>query len=188
MTEGSPVTLISYFLESASGNGNLFEFLLVQVVDNQLVMNWHLSGSTKGNIAFMKTINTLLSLKSIFTLIVLCGSLASFASDKESSVSQVLSARPLRKVVELQWPANRGMNTSRFIVQRSTDGKVYQEIAVIEVRENSNATRTYTYTDDRVVRGKAPVFYRLKVVSRDGQFVYSGVKTVTKERSAEIVY
>ena len=141
-----------------------------------------------GKHTYMKKINSL-SLTGLFSLLVLTISISSFAGGGESPVSLAsFNARPLRKVIDLEWSTNRETNTNHFIVQRSTDGKVYNEIAVIVSGDNSNVTKTYNYTDDRVVRGKAPVFYRLKIVDRDGRYVYSEAKMVIRERMAVLVY
>lgn len=96
------------------------------------------------------------------------------------------NAELTKKVVGLEWSTDRETNANYFILQRSKDGKTFTEIAMIITGDDSHVRKTYQYTDDRSLRGGNAVYYRLKIVDRDGLYVYSAVKTITKEKIAEI--
>lgn len=83
-------------------------------------------------------------------------------------------------VSELQWQTSQEINTSHFVVERSIDGVNYNSIGSVAANGNSHATLNYNYADNQVANLPATVvYYRLKIVDKDGQFAYSKVVTVS---------
>ncbi len=76
----------------------------------------------------------------------------------------------------LNWTVqNQDASSGYFDIERSTDGKNFTKIGT--VASNGLPTGNYSYTDEN--SGLAgTVYYRLKIVDKDGQFVYSEIKTV----------
>ncbi|MBC8033303.1 MAG: hypothetical protein H7Y03_04100 [Chitinophagaceae bacterium] len=107
----------------------------------------------------------------------------------ESPVSLAsFNAKQSSKTTNIEWITTKEVNANLFILQRSTDGKTFTEIAVIVTGEDSKVTKTYKYTDERTPRANATVYYRLKIVNRDGEYVYSEIKTISKDKTATIQY
>ncbi|MGB8191062.1 MAG: FG-GAP-like repeat-containing protein [Chitinophagaceae bacterium] len=73
----------------------------------------------------------------------------------------------------LQWSTTREVMTDHFELQRSTDGRNFTTISNITAAGNSGNIRTYTYKDQP--GGASLYYYRIRIVDRDGNFVYSNI-------------
>lgn len=82
---------------------------------------------------------------------------------KIQSFSAVLKS----KDVSLTWTANED-NVSHYIIQRSTDGKNYSDIAMV-FANNAPGASTYTYKDANVSSSTNIVFYRLQTVDNNSK-------------------
>ena len=76
----------------------------------------------------------------------------------------------------LNWTVqNQDASSGYFDIERSTNGNDFTKIGTVV--SNGMPTGNYSYTDEN--SGLAgTVYYRLKIVDKDGQFVYSEIKTV----------
>ena len=72
---------------------------------------------------------------------------------------------------KLNWVTDSGIDLVNFNVERSEDGNLYTTVG--SVRAKSGIT-SYTYNDDSLNELK-PYYYRLKIFSNSGSFVYSNV-------------
>jgi hypothetical protein len=72
---------------------------------------------------------------------------------------------------ELKWRTSQEMNTSHFVIERSTNGD-WSEIGRVDAAGNSNSDVNYTYNDQNP---ETLTQYRLKMVDIDGRFTYSNV-------------
>ena len=72
-----------------------------------------------------------------------------------------------------QWTTEQEINTSFFIVERSTDGVTFTAIAAIPAAGNSSSQRGYSFTDKLPAAGTN--FYRLKTVDKDNRSKQSNV-------------
>jgi uncharacterized protein Veg len=80
----------------------------------------------------------------------------------------------------LEWQTANEINTSNFVVERSTDGRNFQQIGTVPATGNAGVTNKYSYTDYDVTRqSSSVVYYRLKVVDIDGSYNYSDIVTIT---------
>jgi hypothetical protein len=81
-----------------------------------------------------------------------------------------------QKVI-FNWTTSYEENLSNFVVQRSADGKSFDDRAVIFSDGNTDSRRQYVFTDNisDLDNGlnSGQVYYRLKLVSLDGQTGYS---------------
>jgi hypothetical protein len=86
------------------------------------------------------------------------------------------------KDVIAEWKTAFEQNVSHFEIEVAEGNTDYQGGRFVKIGEvvspgNSNAERTYSYTDNEV--GKTGVrYYRLKIVDRDNTFIYSPVRPV----------
>jgi len=97
------------------------------------------------------------------------------------SVSQLLVPLPVKltgfatscthKGVLLNWETVQETNADFFEIQSSADGTNWTRLTTVAARGNSNAPLQYSYNDEKA-QGK---FYRLKMVDRDGKFIFSSV-------------
>lgn len=86
-----------------------------------------------------------------------------------------------KHTAQLSWKTLSENNTSHFNIERSTDGSSWTmmgSVYTIANNGNSNSPLNYAYNDDiSGINGK--VFYRLKMVDKDGRFVYSNTIALT---------
>ncbi len=87
------------------------------------------------------------------------------------------AARYVRSNVELNWQTATELNNYGFAIERSLDGKMWNEIDFVAGAGNSFSPRSYTYTDllDDALRGVPQLAYRLRQIDRDGTTDYSDI-------------
>ena len=78
--------------------------------------------------------------------------------------------------VRCRWSTYSEANTSRFIIQRSVDGKIFVPIGQTFAAGNSNNLRSYAFTDSAAVEGIS--YYRLQSVDIDERLSYSPIVKV----------
>ena len=78
--------------------------------------------------------------------------------------------------VLLQWNTESELNTSHFEVQKLDRNQVYAKAGGISAKGASSLINHYQFLDQAVEAGI--VYYRLKMVDKDGQFTYSKVIAV----------
>ncbi len=83
------------------------------------------------------------------------------------------------KVAQLQWTTVTEINTKNFVVQRSADGRRFENIGTVNATGNSVQKISYQFTDAAVLsKGVSKIYYRLQMVDKDGKFSYSKVTIV----------
>ena len=76
----------------------------------------------------------------------------------------------------LNWKVSDAVNFNRFVVERSADGRNFNDLAQIRYQDG---TYEYAYTDKN--SGTGTSFYRLRLIDADGQFRYSTVASVQSD-------
>lgn len=79
----------------------------------------------------------------------------------------------------LTWSTTEEVNSDRFEIERSRNGKVWAKIGSVRSNGESSILRNYTYTDDSP--GKGENLYRLRMVDLDGTYAFSAIRTVSVE-------
>ncbi|MCU0423288.1 MAG: T9SS type A sorting domain-containing protein [Bacteroidia bacterium] len=82
--------------------------------------------------------------------------------------------------VILDWQTATEKNNRGFYVQRSADGKTFEEVRFVRGKENTTTTTNYTLTDINPFTQTQVLYYRLKQVDFNGDFTYSPVAIVNK--------
>ncbi|MFP5042901.1 glycosyl hydrolase family 28 protein [Parasediminibacterium sp. JCM 36343] len=77
--------------------------------------------------------------------------------------------------VTLQWGTTNEINMDRFAVERSTDGNSFTSITALHAKNNL-IQNDYSTSDASLFTGT--VYYRLKMVGKDGSFSYSKIVAV----------
>jgi len=94
------------------------------------------------------------------------------------------------KSASLVWTTTTQLNFSHFVIEKSTDGKNFQEAAVLFAEENTTtATTDYKYKDNLQNSSSKVVFYRLKMVDVNEKYSYSDTRMVrlaTDENTVKI--
>ncbi|MDE3183570.1 MAG: T9SS type A sorting domain-containing protein [Bacteroidota bacterium] len=76
----------------------------------------------------------------------------------------------------LNWTVeNQDATSSYFAIERSTNGTNFNQIGTVNATSVSQASYSYT---DNTINLSGTVYYRLKMVDKDGQFAYSDIKSV----------
>ncbi len=71
----------------------------------------------------------------------------------------------------LKWVTASEVNADFFAVERSLDGRVFEEIGKVFATGNSASEQNYSFTDLTPMTGTS--IYRLRMVDKDGRFEYS---------------
>jgi PQQ-dependent dehydrogenase (s-GDH family) len=80
----------------------------------------------------------------------------------------------------LNWITSSEVNTANFEIERSTDGSSYEKIKTVAASGNSTRETNYSYTDNDVAAlSSAVIYYRLKMMDRDGNYAYSNIITIS---------
>ena len=78
--------------------------------------------------------------------------------------------------VDLSWLTGAEINNSFFTIERSSDGRNFEQVFTKPGAGNSTEPLHYSGTDDYPLKGNS--YYRLKQTDFDGRFSYSDIKTI----------
>lgn len=78
--------------------------------------------------------------------------------------------------VDLNWTTQSESNNAFFGIEKSTDARIFNEVARVSGHGNSSSLINYSWTDDSRQQGVA--YYRLKQTDFDGAFEYHDVVSV----------
>ncbi len=130
------------------------------IIWNSTANRWEVSFDVTGFSGFfIKTQLTVLPLK-----------LVSFSAAKHSDCNT------------LKWQTANEVNTKEFLIEKSTDGITFLQIAVKVA--NGNSDNAYQYNDCSTT--SAHSFYRLKMIDNDGSFSYSNILKVDNKQKLSV--
>ncbi len=75
--------------------------------------------------------------------------------------------------IKLDWSTTDEVNMNSYELEKSSDGKDFSTVAIV-FADDSNSTNNYSYKDNNKDN---VVYYRLKMIDRDGNFSYSNIVT-----------
>jgi Pectate lyase superfamily protein/Secretion system C-terminal sorting domain len=81
--------------------------------------------------------------------------------------------------VNLNWKTAVEENVQSFEIERSEDGKEFEKIAEVPARNAGESENNYFYSDISFLPKDKTLYYRLKIMDKDGGFTYSPVRTIT---------
>jgi hypothetical protein len=106
-----------------------------------------------------------------------------FAANNAALPLQLLSftgSLQNNSVTVLKWKTTNEVNTSHFIVERSTDMQNFDQIGNVAANGNSSAEANYSLNDLEVANLQSQnIFYRLKMFDNTGTYRYSNIIRVT---------
>lgn len=89
--------------------------------------------------------------------------------------------------VSLKWVAENEMGTESFVVERSTDGVNFSQIASRAPSGPLNTPTEYQQSDDiQSLSSASVVYYRIKAIDREGRIAYSNIATVRLNKTAGV--
>lgn len=99
-----------------------------------------------------------------------------------------LQAETLQDAVLLEWATGSEKNSSRFLVERSRDGEVFQPIGSVAAAGHSIQLRDYSFVDEEPFTGLN--YYRLRLYDLDGSSTLSNVVVAMfgREQGPVLVY
>lgn len=80
------------------------------------------------------------------------------------------------KIVTIEWWTASEKDNATFIIERSKDAELWQEVSEVSGAINSNETIKYSYIDKNPLLGYS--YYRIKQIDLDGNFSFSPIKNV----------
>ena len=87
------------------------------------------------------------------------------------------------KGILLRWQTSLETNVNSFTIERSANENDFVSIGEVAATNNHSGS-TYQYADNTAVKGT--VFYRLKMVDKDGSYKYSNILAATAKESLSI--
>ena len=95
------------------------------------------------------------------------------------------SAQMNGKNIDLSWITASELNNTGFEIQRSNDGRVFENIRFIPAGNKTSTRNRYTYADQDpfAIGGNNILYYRLKQMDADGSFSYSNIASVSQRAS-----
>lgn len=86
---------------------------------------------------------------------------------------------------QLRWTTAQEVNSARFVVERSADGRTYQAVATLAAAGTSSSVRTYQYGD--AANTLPTAYYRLRAEDLDGTFAYSSVVIIRRAAATAVL-
>ena len=90
--------------------------------------------------------------------------------------------------VEVDWKTASESNSTKFIVEHSSDGQNFEDLASVLAQGNSNQVVSYSFKDEKVLSSSGYVYYRLRSVNLDDSFEYSNVVALKLKGTVVSVY
>jgi alpha-tubulin suppressor-like RCC1 family protein len=84
-----------------------------------------------------------------------------------------------QNMYQLQWVTKNEQNVWGFEVEQSVDGFSFNKIGFVNA--TNNLSNQYNF--NRAANNQATVYYRLKMLDKDGKFSYSNIVSITKSKN-----
>jgi hypothetical protein len=81
-------------------------------------------------------------------------------------------------IAKLNWVVSNEVNLSHYELERSSNGTSYAAIANVTARGNTSGLEDYIYQDNIAGLGVNKIYYRLKIVDKNGVVKYSNIVIV----------
>jgi hypothetical protein len=85
----------------------------------------------------------------------------------------------------LQWTTEQEIGFAKFEIEKSADSYSWTTIGAVAAANNTLPKNDYRFTDNEATIAERKVFYRLKMIDRDGRYRYSFVLPVINSCTTE---
>ncbi len=126
-------------------------------------------GSELGDYVYSTTINATLSVVPV--------TLNSFDVKPENN-----------NAVNVKWQTGQEINSAYFTLQTSANGNDWFNVANIQAKGNSDASTQYSFTDNKPIAFNSNIYYRLKIVDKDGTYKFSSIQVVKINHAGIDIY
>jgi hypothetical protein len=89
-------------------------------------------------------------------------------------------------LVKVSWTTTDEVNASYFVVERSSDAVGFGGVATVNASEASNPIHSYSVDDQLYNINSNIIYYRLRIVDKDGKFTYSKVVPVKLDQPQNV--
>jgi hypothetical protein len=93
-----------------------------------------------------------------------------------AAVFENFTAQKQGNTALLKWSTAQESNTSRFIVERTTDARTFTPVGQVKAAGNSVVMQNYQFTDANPVKGDN--MYRIKEMDNDGKYTLSELRSL----------
>ena len=93
------------------------------------------------------------------------------------------SLKPNNGGIMLNWATSLEVNALGFDIERRTKDS-YEKVGFVPAINNANGSN-YSFQDNQLIQGN--VYYRLKMIDKDGKFSYSDVKMISQGNSGSVL-
>ena len=100
------------------------------------------------------------------------------SNDATDSKLVSFDAQVSGKKIMVNWAVRSEKNTSHYIIQRSIDGKSFDDSEIVFTGENSEGQKQYSFPNDTHFAHNGKVYYRLKIVDSNSKSKYSNTVVV----------
>jgi len=128
------------------------------------------------------TADGLTLVENAFLFAVNCPTSGQTSNTLEIPVEDVLNMTAQRELneVTINWANNTGYKNANFVVQRSTNGTDFENIAIVSNELEDESLAFYVWTDENPVKGEN--LYRIQAMFKDAQgWIYSQERQVMFE-------
>lgn len=91
------------------------------------------------------------------------------------------SAKMENSLVKLNWSAQFENEFSHFAIERSADGKTFKDLALYFTEGEQKTKTSFSYNDKYLPKNINTLYYRLRLINKDGTFQYSNLQLVKGE-------
>lgn len=169
-------------------NGNNYLFTLSAASGN-LDLQAVTPGTFANGFAAQSLLNVEITNLNIGLVVPLVTSDLTFSIVATSAVLPVeltaFKATKLGNQSQLDWTTATESDNQHFVIERSKDGKNFNEIGIVNSKGASYEKQNYTFIDPSPAKGYN--YYRLKQVNFDGKYDYSKVEMVALKGYAEVM-
>ncbi len=81
--------------------------------------------------------------------------------------------------VTIQWRTEQEINADKFNIEKSSDGNTFSDVSIVKAQGFSNAVKDYSFTDKNPNSKGEFIYYRLKMIDKDGTYKYSNIAKVS---------
>jgi hypothetical protein len=85
---------------------------------------------------------------------------------------------------QLSWSTSEEVNNNYYAVEKSTDARIWKQVAVVIGVGNSELVNKYGYTDKNIT--EAVVYYRIRQVDRNGGAFYSAIRSLRNNETSQV--
>jgi hypothetical protein len=95
------------------------------------------------------------------------------------------TAKLTNEKVSLSWSTSKEENVSHYIIEKSYNNESYEQAALVFPAEVSLTVNNYMYQDAIKNTASSVIYYRLKMIDKDGKYRYSAIRMVKTTESTE---